>query len=296
MIWSFQLKWNNAIKFGYTFEILWGYKFDSTNLFKGYVDTLYQLRSKFTREHPLNLIAKLLLNSLYGRFGMDDLFSTIEIITRKEFIKNIDEYSDNNTKFVELGDKIMVIYKTHQSEVNTMLDYNKQTHNVSIAIASGITSYARIHMSYFKNNPNFKLYYTDTDSIYIDRPLPDYMVSKTILGKMKLENILKKAIFLAPKMYYLETIDGKIIYKVKGLKHEIELNLANFESLLIKQSTLEKIQTKWIKNIIEGNIQIRNDLYTLQVTNNKRKLIYNENNKLIHTIPYIIINNKEIYS
>jgi hypothetical protein len=34
-------------------------------------------------------------------------------------------------------------------------------------------------------------------------------------------------------------------------------------------------------------------MYTLQVTENKRKLIY-ENNKLIGTTPYIINENKEI--
>jgi hypothetical protein len=125
-----------------------------------------------------------------------------------------------------------------------MLYGNLETHNVSISIASAITAYARIHMSQFKNNPNFNLYYSDTDSIYIDKPLPEYMISNTILGKIKLEYTLNDAIFLAPKMYYLETDDGKIIYKVKGLKHEVELTKLDFEKLLFKQSVLEKIQTK----------------------------------------------------
>jgi len=35
-------------------------------------------------------------------------------------------------------------------------------------------------------------------------------------------------------------------------------------------------------------------MYTLQVTDNKRKLIYDNNNKLIGTTPYIINDNKEI--
>jgi hypothetical protein len=61
---------------------------------------------------------------------------------------------------------------------------------------------------------------------------------------MKLENICKKVIFLAPKVYYLETIDNRIIYKVKGLKHEVKLNLHDFEQLLLKKSFLEKIQSK----------------------------------------------------
>jgi len=45
---------------------------------------------------------------------------------------------------------------------------------------------------------------------------------------MKLENIINKAVFLAPKVYYLETKDNKVIYKVKGLKHDINLTLQDF--------------------------------------------------------------------
>lgn len=59
--------------------------------------------------------------------------------------------------------------------------------NISIAIAASITAYSRIEMSKFKNNPNFNLYYTDTDSIYIDSVLPDTFVSNNELGKLKLE-------------------------------------------------------------------------------------------------------------
>jgi hypothetical protein len=61
---------------------------------------------------------------------------------------------------------------------------------------------------------------------------------------MKLEHILKRAIFLVPKVYYLETEDGDIIYKVKGLKHEVELNKNDFENLLLKQSILQKYHDK----------------------------------------------------
>jgi hypothetical protein len=99
-------------------------------------------------------------------------------------------------------------------------------------------------MSQFKNNTNFNLYYSDTDSAFFDKPLPDYLVSSTELGKLKLENIYEKAIFLAPKLYCLETDDGKIIHKVKGLSHDINLTMADFESLLQKESYLKKLQIK----------------------------------------------------
>jgi hypothetical protein len=111
---------------------------------------------------------------------------------------------------------------------------------------------------------------------------------------MKLENTIKKGIFLAPKVYYLETIDNKIIYKVKGLKHEIELTMTDFEQLLYKQSFIKKFQTKWIKILSISNISIREDLYTLKITENKRELIYDINNKLISTKPFIINEDKTI--
>jgi len=68
----FSEEMDNAKKLGYKFEILWGYTFNKENIFKEYVDNLYELRLKYNKSDPLNFTAKLLLNSLYGRFGMDD--------------------------------------------------------------------------------------------------------------------------------------------------------------------------------------------------------------------------------
>src|SRR5947208_7592892 len=176
----------------------------------------------------MNFIAKILLNSLYGRFGMDDNFTEANVI-HKDYIADFEsKFLDNILSIENLGEYKLVICKLN--EIN-----EEATHNVSIGIAAAITAYARIHMSQFKNNPNLKLYYTDTDSIYIDKPLPDHLVSNTILGKMKLKYILNDAIFLAPKVYYLETIDDQVIYKVKDLKHEVELTKTDFENLLFKQ-------------------------------------------------------------
>ena len=35
----------------------------------------------------MNLICKLLLNSLYGRFGMDDSFINTKIISKEDYLK-----------------------------------------------------------------------------------------------------------------------------------------------------------------------------------------------------------------
>jgi hypothetical protein len=185
------------------------------------------------------------MNSLYGRFGMIDQFPDIAIFDNKKSFKDFSEvFSDDIIDTINLAEKLLVVYISEDNKRSTMLYGNLETHNVSIGIAAAITAYGRIHMTQFKNNPNFILYYSDTDSAYLDRPLPDSMISSTELGKLKLENVIDKAIFLAPKMYYLDTIEGKTIYKVKGLKHEIELTRNDFEKLLTKQSFLQKSQTK----------------------------------------------------
>jgi DNA polymerase elongation subunit (family B) len=180
----------------------------------------------------MNYLAKILMNSLYGRFGMDDNFIEVNVIHKDYFADFENKFFDYIIDSKILGDYYLVRY----SNTDNQLENEGLTHNVSIGIAAAITAYARIHMTQFKNNLDFNLYYSDTDSIYLDRPLPDYMVSSTELGKLKLENVLDKAIFLAPKMYYLESEEGAIIYKVKGLKHEVELTLEDFNSLLFKQT------------------------------------------------------------
>jgi hypothetical protein len=81
--------------------------------------------------------------------------------------------------------------------------------DINIAIGSAITAGARVHMSQFKNNPLFNLYYSDTDSGVIDSPLPSCLVGPE-LGQFKLEHVIKKAVFLAPKVYGFINMEGDV--------------------------------------------------------------------------------------
>ena len=71
--------------------------------------------------------------------------------------------------------------------------------NVSISIASAITAEARVVMSAFKNLPGINIFYSDTDSAYVDGPLPPHLVGNE-LGQFKLEGTFRDIFFLAPKM------------------------------------------------------------------------------------------------
>ena len=246
----------------------------------------------------MNLSAKLLMNAAYGRFGMDDDFTFTHIMSKKDYInfEKQDGATDSIIDVVEIGDNYLVQIKNPKVKLKTDLDNGSENHNVNIAIASAVSAYARVHMSQFKNN-KYKLYYSDTDSIFIDRPLDDSVISNTELGKMKLEGIYEKAIFLAPKVYILQLENNNFEIKIKGVTKKAiidnNINLSLFESLLHKDYLSEIKQDKWYRSLTNSNITIKDQIYTLKVTENKRELVYNYNNKLIDTKSFILpIDNK----
>jgi hypothetical protein len=49
-----------------------------------------------------------------------------------------------------------------------------------------------------------------------------------------------------------------------------------------------------MRDLSLGKIKLLESVYTLKCTDNKRELIYDKNNKLINTKPYIINNKKDI--
>ena len=119
--------------------------------------------------------------------------------------------------------------------------------------------------------------------------MPPELVSSTELGKMKLEGIYNKGIFLAPKVYGL--LKNKLeILKIKGITKDGLKNVKfkDLEKLLDRDATLEILQDKWYKSFELGNITIKEQLYTLKVTANKRLLAHDSNNRLFDTLPYKI--------
>jgi hypothetical protein len=242
---------------------------------------MYTLRLQYKKGHPMNLIAKLLMNSLYGKFGMRMETTVVEMHDtstddRLQFFKErLDALGESITDYIKI-DKTYVIVR--DSKLAMKYDDELDMYHgvdVNIAVASAITAGARVHMSIFKKNPDFNLYYSDTDSAVVDAQLPIELVGSA-LGQMKLEYTINKAIFLAPKVYGLVDVDGNEIIKVKGISHDVasQLHIEDLESLLVKDSTREFTQEKWFKKQIEGEISILDTMYTLQATSNKRAPLY----------------------
>ena len=281
--WIFSAEMDNAMRYGYQFEIIKGYEFKKGYVFSDYINKMYNLRLQYSKGEAMNLTAKLLMNSLYGKFGMNSETTKVTILDNKE---NINKYLDKfNTSIVDIiyssENHIILKIKTNNfipDSKNDLFDYTNISSqlDINVAVASAITAYARVHMSSFKNNPNFKLYYSDTDNIVTNKQLPDHMVGSG-LGQMKLEHVITKAVFLAPKVYGFIDINGNEIIKAKGLiKDNIkDLKVSDLELLLNKDSSKLFSQSKVHKQLFNSNISVLDTVYTLKVTSNKRQLIYN---------------------
>ena len=199
------------------------------------------------------------------------------------FGESVQDYLQIENNFIIVRDTYADVKYDEDKELFHGMDIN-------IAIASAITVGGRVHMSIIKNNPEFNLYYSDTDSWVVDKELPSYMVGKE-LGQVKLEHTITRAVFLAPKVYGFITVDDQEIIKAKGITHDVAegLTINDLEQLLIKDSKKEFNQDKWYKKVFEGEITVTDVIYTLKSTANKRSAIYiNEDGLEIYnsTEPY----------
>nr|YP_009690415.1 DNA polymerase family B [Coniferiporia sulphurascens]QEG57195.1 DNA polymerase family B [Coniferiporia sulphurascens] len=262
--WYFSEEIKNAETYGYRFEILEGYLFEKENIFSGYINDLYERKQNSDKSDPMYLIAKILMNSLFGRFGLSTWLPSYSIKNVNDFNELIQNFGvDKLHEAIDFDDNVLFAFNTNTSNSSS---------NSNIAVALAVSAYSRIIMSQFKNNPQYNLYYSDTDSIFIDKELNKEFVDPKILGKFSLEHKLTKFIGLGAKMYGGIDDRGKSFTKVKGLKSKISIEELE---LLLKQDAVKVFnQNKWFKSLTKGSIEVKLSPYSLKPNSNKRLLNY----------------------
>ncbi len=211
--------------------------------FKTFAETLYEERKALkAKGDPMQLLMKLLMNSLYGKFGQNN--SLNEDVIHADQV-TIDMLSKNHTRFGNyfifggLNDKIPLF--------------------VHPIIASYTTAYARIKMH--KAMLICKPYYVDTDSLLT----PNELSTSDGLGKLKLEYRIDKGWLVKPKLYYFKGTDDKgesvEVFRAKGImqglrskgKYELFRDILNTKPIdynhfvKFKQSVRSKDTGKWGK-------------------------------------------------
>ncbi|KAK6923558.1 DNA-directed DNA polymerase, family B, mitochondria/virus [Dillenia turbinata] len=176
-----------AIDHGYKVTPLSGYLFEKKEYpFVSFVSSLFEsrLKAKKSKNDALSFIYKILMNSLYGRFGINPESTVTDVCTQDKYHNYI-----RNTKWIfaeKLSDKYYVVSYLSGTES----DHWNPPRNSAVQIAAAITACARIHMyPYIKRED---CYYTDTDSVVLGQPLPEEWISSSVLGKFKLEDRILK--------------------------------------------------------------------------------------------------------
>lgn len=204
-----------------------GYEFIETDyIFRSFVDRLYQLRLDYpdTKENksPIALLAKFLLNSLYGKFGQhaerESIISDSEI--------NLDNLPDNGESDIRvINPRLGVCGLMKQSRCEFE----------HVGIAGMITSVARVQLYKGLLSAGFSnVVYCDTDSVHTTGMLADSIVGRE-LGMFKNEGS-GSGVYAGKKLYGLRSPDGKEKIRVKGVscggKFGAKITFADLEKVV----------------------------------------------------------------
>ena len=201
----------------YGIKYIKGYAFKgSYGIYDRYIDLYMEMKKN--GKGAVRQTAKLFLNSLYGKFGMNPV---------KE--ERIIQYYDG------------VFSTTNMSEDGELLEFLDK--GVYLPIASFITSYAREVLLTAIEPVIDRFLYCDTDSIHITGyEIPNIPIHDKNLGCWKCEGKFTKSKYIGAKRY-AEFIDGKWDIKCCGLSRDImkQLTMDVFDICEIPSKEISKV-------------------------------------------------------
>lgn len=201
--WFTNVELRKAHEIGYVIKKIYKTFYFKENCipFYSYVKELYDERLRYKKENnPMESVIKLVMNSLYGKFG---------------------EKFTNRDEWIPLPDTLEELRKIKDFErVGNFLRVKKDLEEPKpycIPIwCSYVTAYGRIKLyeSLIKSAP----VYCDTDSIITKKDIP----TSEWLGKLKLEMRIKKGIIVKPKFYALIDEKDNEVIKIKGIGRHLD--------------------------------------------------------------------------
>lgn len=178
---------------GYIRDVRRSVWFVGKPIFGPFVDYWYSYRDKSSAKYDatIALVAKLMLNSLYGKMGMSEERERIWLFPSHE---DIDQH-----ELTPIGDPSSEVFV---EKVTVDAPY------IIPHISAWVTALARVKLwrtmqQYIRKG--HAIYYCDTDSLITDGPCND---SKK-LGDLKVECKIEAAHFVAPKLYWVREPDSE---------------------------------------------------------------------------------------
>lgn len=194
---------------------------DAGYIFKEYIDELYKIRENSRKDSVDNVLAKLLMNSCYGRMGLRRDREEILFDDGQDGVKLLAEIKKKDGSYIRLATRPKNLDKSFSN----------------VAIALWVTSLSRIYMHKIYMQKPEEIYYTDTDSLFTTH----VMESDNKLGGVKLEYSADGACFLLPKTYLIHS--NEPIFKdpvnPKGGKINKKVVMKGFSREAVKDITVD---------------------------------------------------------
>lgn len=222
-----------------------------------YIESFYRhhgillTKENIKKNEGLRSLAKLCLNSLWGKFGQNDNLTQREYVyDGKTLVQKITDKRSMLIDFHILNKKCVIIDKKQKTE------YLKPSSSTNIFVAVFTTALARLTLYNVLDQLSHRVLYFDTDSvIYSQTPQDEKLEHGDNLGQLTSEldtgDHITHFVSGGPKNYAYKTMKNKTCVKVKGLSltHETA-KLVNFDSMLELVTThVQNGDSKFIETI-----------------------------------------------
>lgn len=235
-------------------EYLGGYMFRAKHgMFTEYIDYWYQVKtdSKRTGNKGMEKIAKLMLNSLYGKFGS------------RQSGKSKIPYYDNT--------KNCVRYKQSAEE---------KRKGGYLPIATFITSYCRDKIIRAAELCGDRFIYADTDSVHIKgyEPVEGLNVDEYRLGAFKLEEKFIRGKFIRQKTYlevYKKGDKEKINLKCCGMPRKLQETVTEEdfkEEAVFDHNKNDRFAPKLMPKVVPGGVILKETTFQIKKSRSSEPL------------------------
>ncbi|XP_055337792.1 uncharacterized protein LOC129587874 [Paramacrobiotus metropolitanus] len=246
-----------------------------------------QLDSEKVQENPgLRSLAKLMLNSFWGRLGMQNNKLTTEYVSDPARFYELLLSGQYHVHSWDLfGEEVLQVMYTKEEG---FIEDNPST---NVVLAAFTTCWARLHLLQFMEQVQDRLLYFDTDSIiFVDRPDQPKPETGKFLGdltdELKPGQYITEFVSLGPKTYAYRTNDDVSIVKLKGFTlNGATSELINFERMLSMLDTSEEVNVNYPDSIQRHKpsltLRQRDMSKKFRMTYDKRRIVENWN-----TLPF----------
>lgn len=191
-----------ALEHNHIKEVIDCVVYEQANIFTSYVDTMYRLRREFAdaRVSEYEKLCKVLLNSLYGKFGQ-----------KAENWKKISECPDEPDHEIIYfcnNPRRIIRQRFLLGSLYELVSYG-ESYNSFPAIAAHVTAYGRMYLwSLMQKVGQGNYFYCDTDSLIVNKSglcKLAGLLSNTELGKLKLQEQGTHLVIRGLKDYITDT-------------------------------------------------------------------------------------------